>query len=195
MKIASDPNDTLARLIRGAVYDSATHQVAKLQALSAVSRLGAAAYARAVAPRAPMARPKTRVGGTSVDDAPALFVRFQAADAITLVRAMIAAAAADGEIDALENRRILRYLRDAGGTPEEFEFARIAMAHPVTAEALADGVRSRELAVEIYAAALLATHAATPGGRSFLGRLALALGLDRAFLTELHASWQDPLPE
>jgi uncharacterized membrane protein YebE (DUF533 family) len=196
MRTVSDPNDTLVRLVRGTVYDSAPHQVAKLRALSGVSAIGAAAYARARASRAPATRTaKPSAAPVSVDNEPAIVMRFHAAAATTMIQAMIAAAAADGEIDDLENRRILGYLRDSDATPEELAFARKAMEHPVTAEALAEGVDGGETAIEIYAAALLASQAATAGGRLFLARLSRALKLDRAFVTKLHASWGDPPPE
>lgn len=186
------PNAMLARLIRGIVADS-PGQVTRIRAVSRAGAVGAAAHAyhrQATSSRRP--RGATAAPG---DDAPAVLVEMKAVDAEMMVRAMIAAAAADGEIDGGERGRILRYLRNAGGTPEEHAFAEAEMLRPADPEELARDVTGREAAAEIYAAALLATEAATPGGRSFLARLAHALALPADFVTELHASWSDPPPE
>jgi uncharacterized membrane protein YebE (DUF533 family) len=128
------------------------------------------------------------------EDTTAALVQLKAIDAETMVRAMIAAAAADGEIDNREESRILRYLRDAGATPAEYAYAKAEMQRPASPDELAANVSGTEAAVEIYAAALLATQAATPGGRDFLARLATALTLPTDFVADLHASWGDPAP-
>lgn len=107
---------------------------------------------------------------------------------------MIAASAADGEIDAGENRRILDWLRLAGGTPEDEALVLRHAVPPATIEDLTRGVSGRETAVELYAASLLATEAATSGSRRFLRELAAALRLDPVFIAELHASWGEPPP-
>ena len=190
MRSAIDPNDTLVRLLRGAAYSASPGRVAGIQAASPTSRVAAAAAAASARAQARTLAPAQ----PALDEAPAFVLGFHAADAALIVRAMIGAAAADGTIDAAENRRILGWLRDAGGTPADFTYMREQMLQPARAEDLAGGVRSRETATEIYAAALLATEAATPGSRAFLRRLAAALGLDPEFIAGLHASWGDPPP-
>ena len=189
MRSTIDPNDTLVRLLRGAAYSASPGRVAGIQAASPTSRVAAAAAANARAQARSLAPPQP-----ALDEEPAFVLGFHAADAALIVRAMIGAAAADGTIDATENRRILGWLRNAGGTPADFAYMREQMSHPARAEDLAGGVRSRETATEIYAAALLATEAATPGSRAFLRQLAAALGLDPEFIAGLHASWGDPPP-
>lgn len=189
MRGAIDPNDTLVRLLRGAAYSASPGRVAGIQAASPTSRVAAAAAASARPQAGTPAPPQP-----ALDEAPAFVLGFHAADVALIVRAMIGAAAADGAIDAAENRRILGWLRDAGGTPADFTYMREQMLHPAPAEDLAGGVRSRETATEIYAAALLATEAATPGSRAFLRQLVVALGLDPEFIAGLHASWGDPPP-
>lgn len=191
MRGAIDPNDTLVRLLRGAAYSSSPGRVAGIQAASPTSRVAAAAAASA---RARARTPAPPPPSPPLDEAPAIVLGFHAADAALIVRAMIGAAAADVTIDTGENRRILAWLGNAGGTPADFAYMREQMAHPAQAEELARGVSSRETATEIYAAALLATEAATSGSRAFLRQLAGALDLDPQFIAGLHASWGDPPP-
>lgn len=189
---ALDLNDTVARLLRGAIHMASPGRVAGIRAAAPTSRIAAAAAAkteREAKPRHPPA-----AATPAIDDSPAVTFTFHAADAATIVRAMIAAAMADGEIDAGENRRILGWLHDAGGTPADFAFVRQQMARRTDAESIARGVTRYETAVEIYAAALLVTEAATAGSRDFLRRLAAALALDRKFVAALHAAWDDPPP-
>jgi uncharacterized membrane protein YebE (DUF533 family) len=191
MRTALDPNDTLVRLLRGAVHSASPGRVAGIRATAPSSSIAAAAAALR---RPPSPRAHAADRGVSIDDAPAAVFRFHAADAMTIIRAMIAASAADGEIDAGENRRILDWLRLAGGTPEDEAFVLQQETHPAAVEDLARGVTQRETAVEIYAASLLATGAATDGSRRFLRQLAAALRLDPPFIAALHASWSDPPP-
>jgi len=186
---ALDPNDTIARLLRGAVHAASPGRVAGIRAAAPASRIAAAAAARTERANKPPA-----TTAPTVDESPAFVFNFHAADAATIVRAMIAAAAADGEIDAGENRRILGWLRDAGGTPADFAFVRQQMAHAADVETIARGVSGHEMAVEIYAASLLVTEAATAGSRQFLRRLATGLRLEPTFVAALHASWGDPPP-
>ena len=196
-----DPNGTIIRLIRGTTYETASHQVNKAKALSPFSVVAAEAYGRMGGQAQPEQRrrkPGDRPDETrdaSWDEAEAVRVDFHAADARLVLRAMIAAMAAAGASHEAERARILAYLRDTGGTAGELAFAEHEMRHPASADDLARGIQSRETAVEIYAAALLATQAANAGSRAFLGRLAAALRLDAAFVRQLHANWDDPPPE
>lgn len=190
MRTALDPNDTLARLLHGAVHSVSPGRVAGIRAAAPASGIATAAAAL----RPLRTRPRGAPAQAGLDETPAVVFRFHAADATTIIRAMIAAAAADGEIDAGEDRRIAGWLGTAGGTPADLEFVRQQRAHPAEVEDLVRGVVSRETAVEIYAAALLTTEAATDGSRRFLRRLAAALRLDPAFVAGLHASWGDPPP-
>ena len=194
-----DPYGTLIRLIRGTTYGSAPHQVNRAKALSPFSVVAAEAYGR-TGGETPRREPRHRRPATadqpapSWDDEGAVRVDFHAADAHLILRAMIAALAAAGITHTAERQRILAYLRDTGGTPAELAFAEREMQHPASAEEIAASVSGRETAVELYAAALLATQAANPGGRAFLARLAAALKLEPAFVRELHKNWDDPPP-
>lgn len=186
------PNAMLSRIIRGIVAES-PHQVARIRAVSPAGAVATSAYAYQARRGSPSRRDRSPETPLDEDTAASL-VEMKAVDAELTVRAMIAAAAADGEIDGREKGRILGYLADAGGTPAEFAYVEAEMRHPATPAELAQHVASPEAAAEIYAAALLATEAATPGGREFLARLAQALNLSGGFVAELHESWGDPAP-
>lgn len=192
-----DPKGTLVRLIRGTTYESAPHQVNRAKALAPFSAVAAEAYGRQGG--APWEQEQHRRrhpadAQPSVDDEEAVRVDFHACDPRLILRTMIAAMAAAGTAYEAERQRVLAYLRDTGGTAAEMAFAEHEMRHPASAEEIATGVATRETAVEIYAAALLATQAANELSRAFLARLAAALRLDPAFVRELHQTWDDPPP-
>ena len=98
------------------------------------------------------------------------------ADAVLLVRAMIAAAAADGVIDAGERQRILQRAATAGVDAETFAFLEAELAVPKNANDI--GAMTRPgLTREAYAAAALAIDLDTESERRFLQTLGNALGL------------------
>ncbi|RMF74826.1 MAG: DUF533 domain-containing protein [Acidobacteria bacterium] len=110
-----------------------------------------------------------------------------AEDAELLVRAMIAAAAADGTVDEHERRRIVEHVHRAGG--DDADLARVAgwLARPPTIDELVRDVGGRAaLAPQVYAAACLAIDVDTPAERDYLARLAAALGLSRETIEEIH---------
>lgn len=98
------------------------------------------------------------------------------ADAVLLVRAMIAAAAADGVIDAGERQRVLQRASTAGVDAETFAFLEAELAVPKSADDI--GAMTRPgLTREAYAAAALAIDLDTESERRFLQTLGNALGL------------------
>ncbi|MCB8822468.1 tellurite resistance TerB family protein [Microvirga rosea] len=99
-------------------------------------------------------------------------------DAMRFLRAMVAAAAADGQIDQIERERITRGLAQAGIDPEATRWLDREMETPVSVDELADGVEDPELAAQVYAAALLAIDPDTLQEHEFLRQLADALDLD-----------------
>jgi len=192
-----DPKGTLIRLIRGTTYESAPHQVNKAKALAPFSVVATEAYGRqggAPPQHEQHRRRKAADSPPALDDEEAVRVDFHACDPRLILRTMIAAMAAAGTGYEAERQRVLAYLRDTGGTAAEMAFAEHEMRHPASAEEIARGVATHETAVEIYAAALLATQAANDLSRIFLARLAAALRLDPAFVRELHKNWDDPPP-
>lgn len=110
------------------------------------------------------------------------------ATALVFVRAMIAAAAADGTIDAEERGAILGGLREAGFDPEANEWLAHEMAKPASVETLVEAAESPELAAQIYTAARIAINPDTPAEKDFLAGLAGALGLDAELVANIDAA-------
>ena len=102
------------------------------------------------------------------------------AEALLLVRAMIAAAKADGAVDAEERQGIARQLDAAGLTPAERDHVLADFDRPLGAEALAREARDPMFAAQLYAAAFAATRAVSAPERAWLDGFARALRLDRA---------------
>jgi uncharacterized membrane protein YebE (DUF533 family) len=107
------------------------------------------------------------------------------ATALLFIRAMIAAAAADGAIDAEERTAILGGLREAGFDQEANEWLEGEMASPASIEALAQGAQSPEVAAQIYTAARIAINPDTPKEKDFLAGLAASLGLDAELVANI----------
>lgn len=100
----------------------------------------------------------------------------QASDAAHLIRAMIAAANADGLIDAQERSGILERAMEAGLDPATQQFLMAELRAPASLEDIIAATRP-ELRLETYAAALLAIDVDTDAERAWLDRLAAALAL------------------
>ena len=107
------------------------------------------------------------------------------ASALIFIRAMIAAAAADGSIDAQEREAILGGLREAGFDPEANEWLAQEMAKPASIDTLVEGAESPELAAQIYTAARIAINPDTRAEKDFLGKLADGLGLDAELVANI----------
>jgi uncharacterized membrane protein YebE (DUF533 family) len=110
------------------------------------------------------------------------------ATALLFIRAMIAAAAADGAIDAEERTTILGGLREAGFDQEANEWLEQEMASPASIETLVAGAESPELAAQIYTAARIAINPDTAGEKNFLAGLSAELGLDAELVANIDAA-------
>jgi uncharacterized membrane protein YebE (DUF533 family) len=104
----------------------------------------------------------------------------------SLVRAMIAAAKADGRIDAEENQRIFARLEAMDLDPQSKAFVFDELSAPLNLDAVVAGADTPEHAAEIYAASLVAMDADTPAEKAYLQMLAARLGLEPALVEELH---------
>lgn len=102
------------------------------------------------------------------------------------VKAMINAAKADGQIDGAEISRILGRLKEDGGDEEAQAFVIAEMQKPLDLDALVREVPSREVAVQVYGASLLAITVDTDAECDYLKRLAERLGLDEATVAKVH---------
>jgi uncharacterized membrane protein YebE (DUF533 family) len=126
--------------------------------------------------------------------APALLPHAQPATdggpfALVLLRGMIAAAKADGHVDADEQRRLFteveRMELDAEGKALVFD----ALSQPVDIPGLVAQVATPEQAAELYLASRLAIDPDHPAERAYLDALAVRLGLP----AEVRASLEQTL--
>lgn len=105
-------------------------------------------------------------------------------DAMNVIRVMIAAAQADGSIDAEERDAILGRARDGGLDAESLAVLERELATPVDLDRLLATSRDA-LAPDFYAAALVAIRVDTPAERAWLDSLAQRTGLDDAARTAI----------
>jgi uncharacterized membrane protein YebE (DUF533 family) len=103
----------------------------------------------------------------------------------TLLKAMISAAKADGQIDQAEMQKIVGKLSGDGVTDAEKQFVLSEMSAPIDIPGLAAEARSPAQAAQIYAASILAIDADTDQEKQYLANLAKALGLDDATVAQL----------
>lgn len=104
---------------------------------------------------------------------------------LALVRAMIAAARADGHIDDDERKRIAGRLSDAGIGSEAEQFVNEELARPVDVDALVAAAQTEEQRVELYTASRLAIEPETRAERGYLDQLAGRLNLPDALINHI----------
>jgi uncharacterized membrane protein YebE (DUF533 family) len=104
-----------------------------------------------------------------------------------LVRAMIAAAKADGHIDDAERARITQQMQRLGLDAQWVAFLLAEIDKPLDAGEVARGADTPEAAAEIYVASLLVIAVDHPDERAYLDRLAAALQLAPDLVRELEA--------
>lgn len=117
----------------------------------------------------------------TVEEAEALESR-----AVLSLKAMLAAAKADGQIDQRERDRILDKLKDAGADDETRRFVAEEAATPLDIDALVREVPDEQAAAQVYAASLLAINVDTPAERAYLRDLATKLRLNDQAVASLH---------
>jgi len=108
--------------------------------------------------------------------------------AALLVRAMIAAAAADGRIDEKEQQKIASGLRQAGIAGAAEQFLAREIEHPATVDELANAVSSPAEGVQVYTAARIAVEPDTEEEHEFLVALADRLGIDESLADHIDAA-------
>lgn len=104
------------------------------------------------------------------------------------IRAMIAAAAADGRIDDAEHAKVLSGLKQAGVDSEAEAFLANELNNPASIEDLVAAVSTPEEAVQLYTAARLAIEPDSRGEMQFLAGLAGALGIDAKLAAHIDAT-------
>jgi uncharacterized membrane protein YebE (DUF533 family) len=105
---------------------------------------------------------------------------------LLLVRAMIAAAAADGHMDHAEQQRIFEQAQRLELAAEEKAMLFDELRQPLELSELVAQVSNAETAVEVYAASLIAIDQTRPQGQAYLQSLASALDLPPALVSSLH---------
>lgn len=105
-----------------------------------------------------------------------------------LIKSMIAAAKADGHIDAAEQQHIFNAVREMGVSAEVKGIVFDLLQQPITVEELVTGTETIEQKSEIYLASCLVIDPDQPSEQVHLDRLASALGLPEGLAEQLQ--WQ-----
>ena len=111
----------------------------------------------------------------------------ETAEALLMLRAMIAAAKADGAIDAEERGRIAAQLDGAGLSAMARDAVLADFEKPQTPAALAKQATDPMLAAQLYAAAVVGAGEIAAAERAWLDECAKALKLDRAATAAIEA--------
>jgi uncharacterized membrane protein YebE (DUF533 family) len=101
-----------------------------------------------------------------------------------MLRAMIQAAKADGDIDAEEQAKIMDLVGDADEA--DIAFVREQLAAPVDIDALAAATPEMQK-MQVYSMSLMSIRVDTPAEAQYLDQLAGKLGLDQQTVNALHA--------
>ncbi|MBS7791503.1 tellurite resistance TerB family protein [Roseococcus sp. SDR] len=171
-----------------------TRQVGR--ALGALATIAAEALSKssqpAPAPAPQKAPPPAKAPGASPPPArrlpevapkappPAPTASAEHAEARLLLRAMIAAARADGVVDRAERTAIAAQLDAAGLSAAERDQVLADFDHPATVEELSNAARDPILRAQLYAAAFAAAGEVSALERAWLDRLGEALKLQPA---------------
>ncbi|MFN4171031.1 MAG: tellurite resistance TerB family protein [Pseudorhodobacter sp.] len=111
--------------------------------------------------------------------------------ATRLLRAMVAAAKADGHVTPAERRRIGAQLETLGLGAEAQGLIEAELDAPLDVGAIAALARGPEEAAEIYAASLLVVDPDAPAEKGYLAMLAARLDLPAGLVDHLHARMAD----
>jgi uncharacterized membrane protein YebE (DUF533 family) len=122
--------------------------------------------------------------GFHPDDAPQGGDEF----ALVLIRAMIAAAKADGHIDDEEKQKIFDKIGLAGIDSDAEQFLRQELDAPLDLGAIASAAQTEEQKVELYTASRLTIDPDSRAERGYLDLLAGRLGLPDALLDHIEAT-------
>jgi uncharacterized membrane protein YebE (DUF533 family) len=107
--------------------------------------------------------------------------------ALTLVRAMIAAANADGHICEDERKAILSHLSDLQLDADDKSFVFEALMTPSTLDQIADLANGPEQATEVYLVSRMAIDPDDPAEKTYLDSLARRLALPPELVAELES--------
>jgi len=170
-----------------------TGSAVKLGGLAAVGGLAYQAWKNYQAgkepqPTAPAGEPVLLPPPSDTPFHPAQAPQGEGEFALTLVRAMIAAAKADGHIDESEKARIADRVALAGIGAEAEQFLLAEIAAPLDLDALAAAAQTDEQRLEIYTASRLAIEPDSRAERGYLDMLAGRLNLPDALVDHVEAT-------
>jgi uncharacterized membrane protein YebE (DUF533 family) len=109
-----------------------------------------------------------------------------ASTAELVLKGMINAAKADGQIDPQEMQRIVGKLRESGADQADQQWVMSEMQRPLDLGAFAAEIPNQEVAAQVYAASLLAIELDTDAERNYLQQLAKRTGLNQAVVAYIH---------
>jgi uncharacterized membrane protein YebE (DUF533 family) len=105
-----------------------------------------------------------------------------------IVKAMVNAAKADGQIDEDEFQKVVGELQGDGITQAEREFLLAEVRKPLSTAEIVQAVSDRQTGAQVYAASLLAIEVDTPAEKQYLQQLARDLGLDSHVVGQIHTA-------
>jgi uncharacterized membrane protein YebE (DUF533 family) len=108
--------------------------------------------------------------------------------AVILVRAMIAAARADGHIDDAEREAIIGKVKLAGLGADAEAFLQSELSNPVDLDAIVASAQTDSQKVEVYTASRIAIEPETRAERGYLDLLAGRLGLADALIDHIETT-------
>lgn len=109
---------------------------------------------------------------------------------ILLLRAMISAAMADGQLSALEQAKIFAEVNNLELTNEERNTLFEELANPWDIDDFRLKVIDPVIAIEVYTAAMMTVDQNCEQGRHYLGDLSMALGIPDPLVASLRARLQ-----
>jgi uncharacterized membrane protein YebE (DUF533 family) len=104
---------------------------------------------------------------------------------LTIIKAMIAAAKADGHIDAQEQQRIFQAVEKMDLSAQDKGMVFDYLQKDIPIEEIANGIGTMELKAEVYLASCLVIDTDHAAEREHLDKLGSALGLPRELLQQL----------
>jgi uncharacterized membrane protein YebE (DUF533 family) len=165
----------------------------RLGGLAAIGGLAYKAYqnyragGRPAEPPAP-GQPELLPPPENTDFHPAQAPQGEGEFALMLVRAMIAAAKADGHIDEEERKKIADRLALSGMSDAAADFLKTELEKPLDLDAIVASARTEAQKVEIYTASRLTIDPDTRTERGYLDLLAGRLGLPDALIDHVEAT-------
>ena len=113
--------------------------------------------------------------------------RHAGGNSLLIIRAMVTAAMSDGHIDSAEHMRIFEHAEQLPLSSEDKATLFDELRNPQPVTAIVAGAHDPAIAVEVYAASLLAIDELTYEGQTYLRRLADLLKLPPQLVDAVHA--------